>query len=303
MRHSLVPDADSAVALDGGVGVCEQVGVDSATGVMTREDGLELDDAIVIGKLNTTQEGGVDTRLAGALAHTRVDTGGVAVPDVDCYVGDSIASRDIDILDLKEDVHAVRVLSLLDVRPHVFANNVVRAGSQLRRQDARGVLSKVSMSATAQNSIAIAEEDRWTYGIKDVLNGSEHVIGRNARVVVVDSLPVLQRSQVTTSLLDATLLPKCLDGLGTALDGALLESLRASGVPALGKRSGAYLGMGVTDGDVPLELFGRVLLAGVGDGAGDEGQAGKLGEGNHDEFLKVETVIIQERMSVDRKKE
>lgn len=98
---------------------------------------------------------------------------------------------------------------------------------------------------------------------------------------MVVGLPCLQRTQVTLGVLDASLLAEGLDGVGAALDGALLEGLGTSRVLALGKRPGSQLGMGIADGEVPLVLGRVVFLAGVGNGAGDEGQARQLGEGNH----------------------
>lgn len=98
---------------------------------------------------------------------------------------------------------------------------------------------------------------------------------------MVGILPGLQRGQVALGVLDASLLPDCLYGVGAALDGALLESLGAGRVLALSKRPGPHLSVGVTDGEVPLVLGRVMFLAGVGNGAGDEGQAGELGECNH----------------------
>lgn len=115
--------------------------MDGSAAVVAREDGLELDDTIVIGELDTTEEGRVFASLAGARADPRVNAGGVAVPDIDSDIRDTLAGRDVHILDLKEDVHAVRVLGLLYVGAHILPNDIVGAGCELGRQDARGVLS------------------------------------------------------------------------------------------------------------------------------------------------------------------
>ena len=50
---------ESLVGEDFGVQVGEEVSVDSTAGVVTRENSVELDNAISIGLLNTSQVGGV----------------------------------------------------------------------------------------------------------------------------------------------------------------------------------------------------------------------------------------------------
>jgi hypothetical protein len=74
-----------------------------AAGVVTGEDRGELDNAIIISGLETTEEGGVKVGgVAGVAVPFRdnagVDTGGVAVPDVSCEVDDGEACRDVDEL-------------------------------------------------------------------------------------------------------------------------------------------------------------------------------------------------------------
>lgn len=73
-----VGDAASAhlkgavVAVDGGVKVGQEMGVDGAAVVVTGEDGLEGNNTILIGLLNTTKEGGVPT--VGGVVATGGDT-------------------------------------------------------------------------------------------------------------------------------------------------------------------------------------------------------------------------------------
>lgn len=73
-----VGDAASAhlkgavVAVDGGVKVGQEMGVDGAAVVVTGEDGLEGNNTILIGLLNTTEEGRVPT--VGGVVATGGDT-------------------------------------------------------------------------------------------------------------------------------------------------------------------------------------------------------------------------------------
>lgn len=73
-----VGDAASAhlkgavVAVDGGVEVSQQVGVDGTAVVVTREDGLEGDNTVLIGLLDTTKVGRV--QAVGGVVATGGDT-------------------------------------------------------------------------------------------------------------------------------------------------------------------------------------------------------------------------------------
>lgn len=73
-----------AVAEDGAVEVSQDVDVGGTAGVVTWEDGGELGDTVILGGLETTEEGGVDVRgvravTVAACDNAGVDTGGVAV--------------------------------------------------------------------------------------------------------------------------------------------------------------------------------------------------------------------------------
>lgn len=76
---------DGAVLADGGVGVVQQrVDVGGAAGVVTREDGVERGDALVVGGLEAAQPGQVEdadvVRVAVAgVGRARVDSSRVAV--------------------------------------------------------------------------------------------------------------------------------------------------------------------------------------------------------------------------------
>ncbi len=149
--------------------------VDGTSVVVTREDGLERGDAVVVRQLDAAQEGGVHAGLARG-GDAAVDAGGVAVPDVDGDGGDGLAGVGVDVLHLEVHVDAVARLGLLDVRPEVLADDVVRAVGDLGRQDAAGV------------------------GAEDVLERGEHVVIVDARHVVVDRLPLLHVRKLTLVL-------------------------------------------------------------------------------------------------------
>lgn len=142
-------------------------------------------------------------------------------------------------------------------------SDVVRASSELRGQNAGGV------------------------GVEDVVDGSGHVVVVSASHVVVDRLPLLERSQVTAELLgvgvDAARLADRLHLVGTALDVALLHAAGGGGVGALCEGASTVAGGGVPDIDLAADVLVAVVLAGVGGGkAGREGEAGgQLDERNH----------------------
>lgn len=75
----------------------QQVDVVGAALVVAGEDGVELDDAVGVGLLNTAQEGGVEAALAAG-GDTRVHSDGVAVPDVDESLRDRRVGVDVNEL-------------------------------------------------------------------------------------------------------------------------------------------------------------------------------------------------------------
>lgn len=261
----LVENRDGAVGQESGVGVGEQVSVGSTATVGTGENGRELDNTLVVGQLDTTQVGGVDSILSVVSrgVDTRVDTSGVGVPDIHSDGGDRGTSADINVLHLKEQVETVRVDSLLDVGTEVFSLHVVRTSSHLRSENARSV------------------------GIKDVLEGSEHVPIRNASLVVVDRLPLLKGSQVTAVLLglglDATLLAESLHLVGTALKAALLETAGGGRPRASGESASTVSGVGIPDVDLAANVLVAVVLTRVGHDrtGGDRKTGSELDERDH----------------------
>lgn len=165
-----VPGRDGAVALDRGVGVGEQVRVHGAAVVVTREDGLKGHDALGVGELDAAEVGRVEA-VGGVVAagvDAAVDAGGVGVPDVDGYILNGLAGRDVNVLNLEVGVYSFRVQVLLDVGTKVFALDVVGAIGNLGSQNAAGV------------------------GAKDVLGRSGRIVGVFTSVVVVDGFPSLE---------------------------------------------------------------------------------------------------------------
>lgn len=142
---------------------------------MTGEDGLERGDTVVIGQLDTTEVSRVETTVSvvAASVDTTVDTGGVAVPDIDGDGRDGLTGVDVDVLNLEKDIDTVAPLRLLDVGAHVLADDVIRTISDLGSKDTAGVSRE------------------------DILEGSEHVVRSDAGLVVVDGLPSLKSSKVT----------------------------------------------------------------------------------------------------------
>jgi hypothetical protein len=125
-----VVDLNSAIGRDRCIGVGEEMSMGSTSLIVTGENSLKLDNAIVVGDLNTTKESGVQTSLG---ANTRVNTGGIAVPNVSSQVGDSVAGRDIDVLDLEKQRDTVAELLFDDVGSQVFADDVVGTSGDLGR--------------------------------------------------------------------------------------------------------------------------------------------------------------------------
>lgn len=139
--------AEGAVLVDSDVGVDQDVNVGSTAGVVTGEDGVKLGHTIVVGLLDTTEEGLVNIgSIAGvtvAFGHnTGVDAGGVAVPHLKVDVGHRLAS--VDVNHLVVDGGGNTLLSLDNVRADVFTTNVVRALGDIRSEDAAGVAAEQS---------------------------------------------------------------------------------------------------------------------------------------------------------------
>lgn len=179
VRYRGIPHGDGAVRLDGCVHVREQMRVSGTTLVVTGEDGLELGHAVIVRQLDASEVRAVEPigSVVARGADSRVNTSGVAVPDVDSHGRDGRAVADVDVLHLEEQGNSVAPLRFNDIGAHLLADDVVRAIRDFGGQNAAGV------------------------GAEDVVEGSEHVVRDGTRHVVVDILPSLKRRQVTAVFL------------------------------------------------------------------------------------------------------
>jgi hypothetical protein len=153
--------------------VGDDVVVGCTARVMTWEDGLELNDTIIIGLLNPAQEGGVDvgsiSSVTVAIAdNTRVDTSRIAVPDIKPDVGDGLAGLNVNELGIESDINTWLVFS--QVGAHVFARDVEGADFTLRVEDTGGVvceddgLGGVDGDATVSHLMGLVED---SFGVAD----------------------------------------------------------------------------------------------------------------------------------------
>ena len=83
------------------IGVNEQVGVDRASLIMAREDGLESGDSLIVGDLDSTKESAIISDFVACSDDTRVVTSGITVPDVDVEVFHGETGVDVEVLDFK----------------------------------------------------------------------------------------------------------------------------------------------------------------------------------------------------------
>lgn len=111
-----VSSSVGTVLIGGSVEVGEDVEVGGSAGVVTWEKGGELCDSLVRGWLKLSQEGGVQVAEVGRVSvtagdNTRVDTGGVACPDLDHSVGDWVTGGHVDDLGVKDELDTLLVLA------------------------------------------------------------------------------------------------------------------------------------------------------------------------------------------------
>jgi hypothetical protein len=112
-------------------------------GVVAGNDGLVLSDTVGVGLDDATEESVVEVvQVVGVTVargrDARIDTSGVAVPEVHVDGGDGLASAGVDELDVK--VHGDTLLAIGDVAADKLAVDVVRALGDFRLQDAGRVV-------------------------------------------------------------------------------------------------------------------------------------------------------------------
>lgn len=126
--------------------------MDGTTGVVTRDNGVELCNAVVISGLDTTESGGVETALTGG-RDTRVDAGGIAVPKINVKILNSSAVGDVD--ELKVEVDGNTTLAISDILADQLAGHKVRSDSDLGDQGAGGTGAEDGVQSSVE-SIASA---------------------------------------------------------------------------------------------------------------------------------------------------
>lgn len=144
---------------------------------MSWEYGVEGNDTIRIGNLDTTVESSIQVRLisrvtVAACHNTGVNTCSVAVPGLEVYLWDWVARVDIDDLDVERQGNSA--LAICHVFTDEFARDPVRALGRLRCKDTavvtgeknrgisvvRGNASQVGLVACVENRVKVtgAEE-------------------------------------------------------------------------------------------------------------------------------------------------
>lgn len=111
-----VSSSIGTVLIGSSVEMGEDVEVGGSAGVMTWEEGGKLCDSLVRGWLKLSHEGGVQVAEVGRVSvtagdNTRVNTGGVACPDLDDSVGDWVTGCHIDDLGIKDELDTLLVLT------------------------------------------------------------------------------------------------------------------------------------------------------------------------------------------------
>jgi hypothetical protein len=117
------------VGQNGRVLADEKVDVVGTSLVVTGEDGVELNDTITVGLLNTTEERGVQTTL-GLARNTRVYAISTAVPDIDKRIGNWAVSGNVK--ELKVQVDGDTGVIFDDVNTDELAGDEVRSNGDLR---------------------------------------------------------------------------------------------------------------------------------------------------------------------------
>jgi hypothetical protein len=122
--------------------VGEEMGMCCTTLIVAWEDGLESNNTIGICGLDTSQEGTVPSSISyiSSDINARVDTGGVAIPDIDVDIRDTETSGDVDVLDF--EVEGDTGLAFGDILANVLAGNVVWTICDFGGENAGGVGSE-----------------------------------------------------------------------------------------------------------------------------------------------------------------
>lgn len=245
---------DSAVAEERSVHGADDVDVSSTAAVVTGEDRLKGSDAVLVGLLETTEShvvkvGDIVAISVAVILHTRVDTGGVAVPDVPPELGDRLAGVDVDEL----SVHVVHNTGLVidDVLAVVLALDPERTNLTLGGENA-GVVGEESGDIGVRGDVGLSGK------VSCVDNGIGIATSKSSGGILSETIqdgPAVESSALEGSA-------------SLQLGSAVVE--RAAGVGQEAALHGA-----VSD----LMLMTRVGKS--GDGKTSGGNQGELGEVDH----------------------
>ncbi|KAI6753732.1 hypothetical protein HG531_005901 [Fusarium graminearum] len=124
----------------------QKVNVGCTAGVVTWEECLKLSNAILVSLLDTTTKGGVNVGLVVGVSiawvvHTSIDTGCVAVPNIEIQLWYRLAGLDVDDLVVEDEVNTLLVL--LEVATNGLTTDVLEFN--LGGQNARVLSSKQSL--------------------------------------------------------------------------------------------------------------------------------------------------------------
>lgn len=124
------------------VEVGEDVDVSGTRSVVAGEEGQELSHTLLVSRLKTAQESVVEVGCVAAVTVTgcddsRVNTGGVAVPDLDHRIWDRLAGCNVDDLGVENEVDTF--LCLTDVLPDILSSNIVLTLGDFWGEDAGAV--------------------------------------------------------------------------------------------------------------------------------------------------------------------
>lgn len=109
---------------------------------MSREQGLEQRNTIRVGDLNATKESGVEVGSDGRVAvsagcNSGVNTGGVAVPDLEVRALNGVAGGDVQDLEVEGESHTDLILG--NVLADILSGDVVGTLGNLGREHAGAV--------------------------------------------------------------------------------------------------------------------------------------------------------------------
>jgi hypothetical protein len=159
---------------------------------VTGEEGIERYNTIAVSGLNATEESSVDVRGIGSVAITlrndaRVDTSGIAVPDISIQIFNTLTGIDVDKLNIEDDWHAR--LSFLEVRSNQFTLDIERAGFTLGVQHAGRAAAEKRVCRSVGSNTRVVHQVR----------GGENIVGiTSAQPTAVQIVQAMTTSRGTS---------------------------------------------------------------------------------------------------------